>query len=206
MARRAFSLLEVVVAGSVMTVVMLFVAGATASSVGSANYDFAASRLAGDLRRSIDLLTSELRDAGGDEFNNDYVGAPLTYAAGGNATAVTFRRRIALNSVDSTTTLNNWGPQITYQLTNGIGEIAGNGLDDDGDGLVDESRLTRTQGALTTDVCDNVVAFTLQRAATSDSIQISLTLGRPYLNNGVRSFFAQVATTRVTLRNRPRTE
>ena len=206
MIRRAFSLLEVVVAGSVMTGVMLFVAGATSTSISAANYDMSASRITGDLRRSLDLMASELRDAGGDEFNNDYV-APQTYTAGGNAATISFRRRTALNTVDSTTTLNNWGTPISYQLSNGAGgEVAGNGTDDDGDGLVDEFRLTRTQNGVTTDVCDNVVTFTVSRDAASDDLQLRLVIARPYVANGLRSFLAQVGTTRVTLRNRPRTE
>lgn len=210
MTPRSMSLLEVVIAGGVLTTVLLFVGGATVSSVNAANFDMASTTISSNLHRSLDEITRELRDAGGDEFDNDYVTThPYATTAAITLPSVTFRRRIGLDAVAATDALNNWSAPITYQLADGVGEDSSNGVDDDGDGLVDERRLTRTQNGLTTTLSDDVVAFRVTRDPTTleaDELQVSLTLARGYVSGGRRSFLARTETVRVVLRNRPRAE
>lgn len=222
---RAFSLLEVIIAASIMTVVMLFVVGAMSTSLDAASFDMASTAITKDLRKSVDRINRDLRDAGGDEFNNNFV---TTHAPGAATTVptVSFRRRTGLNTMDSanvpitvaTSAATNWGGIISYQLAAGTNEIQGNAVDDDGDGLIDEQSLTRTEGGVTVMVVDNVLAFTVTRSIgvvppapevnplTDDELLVTLQVGRGYSSKGVRSILTQQAVTRVTLRNRARLE
>lgn len=205
--------MEVVVAASIMTMVMLFVVGAMNTSLNAANFDMAMTSVTKDLRTTSDRLTSELRDGGGDEFDNNYVTTHDPVTATVTAPAVSFRRRTGLLStgdgITAANTLNNWGPVITFALADSAGEVSGDGVDNDGDGLTDERSLMRTEGGATVMVVDNVMAFTVTRdptAQSSDELVISLTLGRSYVSNGTRSLILRTANSRVTLRNRPRAD
>jgi len=65
----------------------------------------------------------------------------------------------------------------------------------------------RTENGVTVMVVDNVMNFTVTRdptAQSSDELVITLALARSYVSNGTRSVLQQTATSRVTLRNRPR--
>lgn len=212
MARRAFTLVEVVIAASIMTVVMLFVVGAMNTSLTAANFDMAMTTINKDLRTSIDRITSELRDGGGDEFDNNYVTTHDPVTATVSAPTVSFRRRTGLSGAeDGLTAANsaalNWGPVITYALADSANEISGDGIDNDGDGLIDEQSLMRTENGLTVMLVDNVMAFDVTRdptAQSSDELVVTLTLGRAYVSNGTRNVLVQTVTSRVVLRNRPR--
>lgn len=211
--RRTFSLMEVVVAASIMTLVMLFVVGAMNTSLTAASFDMAMTAINKDLRTATDRLTSELRDAGGDEFDNNYVTTHDPVTATISVPTVSFRRRTGLlgegDGITNANTLNNWGPVVTYFLQDSANEASGDNDDDDGDGLIDERSLMRTENGTTVMIVDNVLNFAVTRdptAQSSDELVITLAIGRAYVSNGTRNVLQQTATSRVTLRNRPRAE
>jgi prepilin-type N-terminal cleavage/methylation domain-containing protein len=214
MARRAFTLIEVVIAASIMAIVMLFVVGAMNTSLTAANFDMAMTTLNKDLRTSIDRITSELRDGGGDEFDNNYVTTHDPVTATVSAPTVSFRRRTGLAGAEDglvagNSVALNWSPVITYALVDSANETSGDGVDDDNDGLIDERSLMRTENGVTVMVVDNVMAFDVTRdptAQSADELVITLVLGRAYISNGTRNVLVQTVTSRVVLRNRPRAE
>jgi len=210
---RAFTMMEVVVAAAIMTMVMLFVVGAMSTSLDASNFDMAMTGINKDLRTAADRMTSELRDAGGDEFNNNYVTTHDPETATVSVPTVSFRRRTGLlgegDGITNANTLNNWGPVVTYFLQDSANETSGDNDDDDGDGLIDERSLMRTENGTTVMVLDNVMNFVVTRdptAQSSDELVITLAVGRAYVSNGTRSVLQQTATSRVTLRNRPRAQ
>ena len=212
--RRAFTLMEVVVAAAIMSMVMLFVIGAMSTSLDASNFDMAMTSINKDLRTAADRLTSELRDAGGDEFDNNYVTTHDPVTATVSVPTVSFRRRTALlGEGDGVTAANsvasNWGPVVTYFLQDSANETSGDNDDDDGDGVIDERSLMRTENGLTVMVVDNVTNFLVTRdptAQSADELVITITVARAYVSNGTRNVLQQTATSRVTLRNRPRAE
>ena len=73
---------------------------------------------------------------------------------------------------------DTWSSDITYTLQAVPGEVAGNGVDDDGDGVVDEQQLVRMQDGETLVISEDVTAFTCTRNAGEYLITIDLTIAR----------------------------
>lgn len=72
-----------------------------------------------------------------------------------------------------------WSAPITYQLTMDEGELQ-NGIDDNGDGRIDEQLMTRTQNADQIKVAGNIKFQSLQFSLTSNNaVRISVTVEKP---------------------------
>lgn len=101
------------------------------------------------------------------------------------ASAITFHQRVGL-TWDAAL---DWTVPITYALGPSGAEIPANTLDDDGDGVVDEQQLLRTQDGTTQAIVDSVTALTFTRASGTNTIDVSLSITR-------YDAYVQQATTR----------
>jgi hypothetical protein len=93
-----------------------------------------------------------------------------------------------------------WGTPVTYSLAPSLGETPGNGIDEDGDTLVDEQTLVRTQDNQTAELADNVLALNFSHVQGEHMMRITLTMARPGRRNG--EVWMRNLSTVVAYRNR----
>jgi len=129
--RRGFSLVEVLISmamlgGLLGTLLMVVANGSSAARAGMARQS-----VEGAARRTLDRIASELVSAGRETLD------PQPAAPWGSA-SLTFQ---PLEGFDGEVV---WGAPRTFALVLGAGE-QDNGVDDDGDGLVDERALAFTR-------------------------------------------------------------
>jgi hypothetical protein len=112
-------------------------AGFTLDSTGKTYVQGSAgTRVRSDARRTIDRIAAE--------FENGGLGTLLPNPVGVAATDLVFQSATGVNVADNSIT---FGPSTRLQILYETGE-ANNGLDDDGDGLVDEGRVVLTRNYL----------------------------------------------------------
>ena len=66
------------------------------------------------------------------------------------------------------------------------GELPANGLDDDGDGTIDEQTIYRVQDGVSRPVLDGVTSFEVSRAAGSEVIEIEFQVVRRVTGGALR--------------------
>ncbi|MBI2901588.1 MAG: prepilin-type N-terminal cleavage/methylation domain-containing protein [Planctomycetes bacterium] len=160
--RRAFTLIEVMIATAILAVVVVMVYAMLKSSTDA----FAAGgRRAGlnkQARDLLDRLAAEIADAGVSTLQPPFPNG---------ATALTFRRNTGYTGGAIT-----FGAPITYAFAYEPGEYD-NGIDDNQDGRVDEGRLVRTENngdsvILSRDIAEGGITFT----QAGNTVRIVLTL------------------------------
>lgn len=129
--------------------------------------------LSSSTRRVMQRLTTEISASGQARDGTNYLTSHPPDATT-ITSSVTFHRRIGFAG-DAT----DWSPEITYALTDSPGEDPTNGIDDDGDGAIDERGLSRTQGGSTTLIVEGMTRFVVTRNNGSNLVTIDLTLARP---------------------------
>ncbi len=141
-------------------------------------------------RISADLRESGTDDDGGEHFTSH----PLTETT--LSSTLTFQRRIDFTG----NPLVDWGTPITYALVAEPGEIPANAVDDDGDGVVDEQRLTRTQDGVTVVIADRITWFLFSRQAGEFKVDFQVTVRRAFGPD--KAPVARVLTATVALANK----
>ncbi|MEM7165602.1 MAG: hypothetical protein AAF581_09060 [Planctomycetota bacterium] len=188
-----FTLLEMAISGTVLVVIL----GAVLLTLVNASAEVRAGVWETDLdvsaRRVVDRLAAEITTTGEDLDGTNFV---ISHPPGTTTTAseFTFRSRVALAG-----NAGDWSNPIRYALADSTGEIPDNGIDDDGDGAVDEQALTRTQDDIEKVVVDGVIAFTIVRNAGDHFVTLTLTLARP--NRIGMDALERTTTTSIRFRN-----
>lgn len=121
-------------------------------------------------RVSADLRESGTDDGGGEHFTSHPLIATTV------SSTLTFQKRIDLTG----NPMVDWGTPITYALTAEPGEIPANAVDDDGDGVVDEQRLTRTQDGVTVVIAERITRFLFSRQAGEFKVDFQVTVRRAF--------------------------
>ena len=153
------------------------------------------SDLDSSLRRVATRLNSDLKDSGSDSAGANYV-TSHSFTADTESTTLTFQRRIAFAG-----TAADWGPAITYTVAPSAGETPGNGADDDGDGVVDEQQITRTQNGEVVVIADGVTGLLFGRLAGEYLINYAITGARRIDTHSEAT--TRVLASSVALRNKP---
>ncbi|MFN0059683.1 MAG: type II secretion system protein J [Planctomycetota bacterium] len=148
------------------------------------------------LRSAVARIVEDVANSGTDESGVDHV---TSHPPGLETTAqqITLQRRIAMNGDPA-----DWSGNVTFDLQPAQNELPANGADDDGDGLVDEMRLMRTEaGGTPIVIADGVSALSITRTALNqNAITILLTVVRPTRPGANPA--SRTSTTTVALRNR----
>jgi len=119
-------------------------------------------------RQSLRAITNELRDSGfGDDGTDHVTSHPAVQTV--STDRVIFQRRMAFEGTPA-----DWSTPITFELVGSPGENAGNGIDDDNDGTVDERRLARTQDGATTILADGFDVMNITRQLGENWLQVTL--------------------------------
>ncbi|MBI5369155.1 MAG: prepilin-type N-terminal cleavage/methylation domain-containing protein [Planctomycetes bacterium] len=184
--RAAFTLIELMIACAILAGLVLATMMIVVRSSAVSETDALINVLESDARRAVDQIAHDLRQAGE---------TTLVPTAPTNATSLAFKTNLGYSLAGV-----QWGPLVTYAVAYENGET-NNGVDDNRNGLIDESVVTRSVsgGAATTIVRyvrENGLNFTWN-AATS-TLQIRLTLERLGPDNRPVS---RTASTSVMLRN-----
>jgi hypothetical protein len=118
---------------------------------------------------SLQRITDELKDSGEDLDGTPHVSS---HPPGQTTTAsqVIFQRRVAFNG-----DANDWEASITYRLEPLSGESV-DGVDNDGDGLVDEQKLVRVTSSGSIDVAHNVVSLQFTRLPGENVLRIAISV------------------------------
>lgn len=130
--RRGFTLLEVVLSLGLLVLVMGGVMQVTLTSQGAVRESMAQVRLLQRSRRAVDTMVAEVSSAGRGTITPALL-APL----GGSTIDFQKSEGYAGGAVQ-------WSPVVRYAFEYAPGEVD-NGLDDNGNGLVDEGALVRTE-------------------------------------------------------------
>jgi len=161
-----FSLLETMVAAIILMVMLLAMIGVLAQ--GQDTFNTLAARAYTQMRvqGAIDEMVKEMRNG---SLGNLTTGSPAQFVLAG----VTYDDITLLPVVGVQSGGMVFGPAVRYRFEVDSGEDANPGVDDDGDGLVDEGNLIRSTGGSETVVCSRVkdVGFTL----SNDQLHITLT-------------------------------
>ena len=184
--QKGFTLIEVVISAGILAIMMVVVYALLASSTRSFQQQSVQVWLDGNARDQCDRISRELLDAGRSTL------FPLNP---NNSTTLSFQRVTGFTGGALV-----YGPVIQYSWVLDPAETD-NGVDDDGDGLVDEGRLIRTEAGQTVILIRDALqedGLQFTRLAGQDSVNITLTLQR---RDGSRTVVTRVATTTVRLRN-----
>jgi len=122
------------------------------------------------LRHALEFMASEIKDSGEDVDGTPHVTTHPPDVTTEQA-SISFQKRIAFAGETA-----DWDTAIEYKLVAEPGENPSNGIDDDGNGLVDEKALVRVNGQETTTLAHNVGSVKFTRAAKSNAIDITLVI------------------------------
>ena len=191
--RSGFTLFEVAVAVVVGMIVALGAWMLLDRSASAVRSGMESVYLDSTLQRVLLRVAHELRDSGTDGTVDHAISHPRVSTT--TLGSVTFETRVGFAG-----TTADWSTPITYQLVDSGSEAVGNGVDDDGDGVVDEGRLVRIQDSETLSIAEDVTGFLVARVAGEDVIRVTVTASTSLDRNEapvVRSLSSFVA-----LRNR----
>ncbi len=198
MKRRGLTLVEVVVSTAITAVMLLLLGQVLHGNANATRFDLATTEAGAGARKAIRRLAEELANSGADD-TAAHVTPNRTDGTTTPVQVITFQPRIGVTG----DAVADWGTSITYQLQDSPGEIPGNGLDDDRDGVTDERALVRISGAITIAIDHGVTAFEIERAPNTDAIQIRITVARGYgLSTDAIPVTRTISTT-IRVRNRP---
>ncbi len=190
-----FTLVEVIAVLSLLIVISLTTWNTFRSATTEVQISIWETDLDASLRKAILRIAGELADSGNDVDGTEYVVShPRT--ASTSLDSVDFHQRIALTSVPAT----DWGTTVSYQLFDSPGEVNGNGIDDNNNGMVDEQMLVRIQDGQEVVIASGVSSFAVIRNSGEDFVTVQLTIVRPNVND-MPQLTRTLATT-VALRNR----
>ncbi len=190
-----FTLIEVIAVLSLLVVIFLTTWNTFREATAEVQVSIWETDLDADLRKSIFRISGELKDSGSDTDGTDYV-ISHPRAEFTELPSVMFQKRLALSGVPA----DDWSSEITYQLADAPGEDGNNGIDDDGDGIVDERTLVRIQDDVETVIANGVSSFVITRNAGDDFLTIQVTIARPNIND--LPHLSRTLATTVALRNR----
>lgn len=146
---RGFTLLEVTISVAILAGIVSIVFGTFGVMGDTFAQESVHASLNAQARQIFDRIGTDLRDAGVNTFSP---------AAPADSTTLTFRRNISFQNGAIT-----YGDPVTCAFQYAPGETD-NGLDDNGDGRVDEGMLVRTEGGapveLSLDLVENGITFT----------------------------------------------
>lgn len=213
---RAFSLIEVLLASSMLIVVLGVMTLMVEKNAEAAKFDLASGAAGHGGRKILQQISRELVEAGGDEFGNEWLtshayglttAAPVPPAA--PFSTLTFRTRTSSDVVAAADAADNWSTVITYSVQASPGEIPNNALDDDNDGLVDEQTLVRTQDGATVVLDQGVLRFQVSRDGVNNPDQVRLLIevgrGHDVRPGATTRFVSRVFETTLLVRNRAQT-
>ena len=190
-----FTLVEVIAVLSLLIVISLTTWNTFRAATAEVQISIWETDLDATLRKAILRISGELADSGNDVDGTEYLAShPRT--ASTSLDSVAFRQRIALTSVPAT----DWGTPIRYQLSDSPGEVNGNNIDDDNNGMVDEQILVRIQDGQEVVIASGVSSFTVIRNSGEDFVTVQLTIVRPNVNDLPQ--LTRTLSTTVGLRNR----
>lgn len=193
--RDGFTLLEIVIAIAILALTFTL-AWATFDETGS---EVVATIRETDvdtsLRRTLFLVQDELSNSGTGFDGTERV-ASHPSDEDTTASSVEFQVRTGLTGVPA----DDWGSQITFELVEEEGEDSDNGVDDDGDGIVDEQVLVRTQDGETRVFTTGVTEFTVTRVEGEDFVTVQVTLAR--VGRSDETPYSRTLSSRVSFSNR----
>jgi len=186
-------LIEVAIAVALFSVVTLVVWNIVGRTGRAVRTGFTAAEIDTTLRRAVDRVQEDLRVSGSAGDGTDHVSShPITSLT--SAAAITFRKRTGVEDTE-------WGAPITYGLGTSLGEVADNGVDDDGDGVVDERTLVRSQGTEAIVIADNLTAAVFTRPRGEYRVDIRFTVARFVPDDNALA--SRTVNSTVALRNKP---
>lgn len=213
--RQGLTLVEVVISLGILLGIMLVVTATVGETASLTAQENAFADAARETRGLLQQVVRELSDSGFHAAGLDHVVVPGRGVTTANGSSLDFQRRIALSGVETTdwegytssvpvTTAPN--VRIVYDLTAAPGELPGNGVDEDRDGLVDEQRLRRRRmqgtnpltGSQSVILSEAVTLFRVDRVAGSDLITVTIETGRSFAGKGK----AEAARMRLSARSR----
>jgi len=170
MKRSGLTLLEVVIASAILAMLTSLLYVTLKSSTDGYTAGSLQAGLNAQSRNLLEDMSWDLADAG--------VGT-LSPAFASGSTTLTFQRNVGYSSGAIA-----FGSSITYAFAYEPGE-SDNGLDDNGDGRIDEGRLIRTENGdsvvVSRDLSENGILFT----QTGNTVRVQLTLEKPDDRGGV---------------------
>ena len=184
---------------SISTAVFVLVVGVVWVLLGESSDALNAAMSSGHIdtthRRVLQRIGEDLMNSGTDKSGAEHVVShPVDVAT--TLDSLTFRRRQAFEG-----TPDDWSEDITYASSPSGGGVPGNGTDDDGDGVIDELQLTRTQGSETVALADGITDLSFLRNQDEYVVSVNVTVGRRLKVN--QEPVQRTVRTSVALRNQP---
>jgi len=168
---RAFTLIEIMISVAVFAILVIGIYAALSATQNLYVAGVTRQTIQDRVRKALNDIALELRQA------NSGAAVPLTFGTAGTGgdQSVTFQMCTGFSAGAAT-----YGTPITYTTINGDND-ADNGLDDNGNHLVDERKLVRVQGVRTILIADYVKEGTLRftrspAVGTVQTIRVDLTL------------------------------
>ncbi len=190
-----FTLLEIAVALALFASLFVGawqVVGLCATSLHSSQV---AAELDTTIQKIYSRISSELRESGTDDGGGEhFTSHPLVATT--VASTLTFQTRIDFTG----NPMADWGTPITYALVAEPGEIPANAVDDDGDGVVDEQRLVRTQDGETVVLAERITQLLFSRRAGEFKVDFQVTVTRAVGSDP--TLVTRVLTATVALENK----
>jgi len=192
--RRGTSLLELVIALSLTVTLLLLAIYLVRGAGDSLESGISSNEIDGMLRRALGRVNEDLQLSGSATDGADQViSHPIAVTT--DTDSITFRRRIGLAEDSS-----DWSTPITYSLLPSMNELAANGYDDDGDGLIDERILVRSQDSDLSVVADNITSATFRRDPGEYRVDVAFTVAKASRHEG--DVISRTVESTVALRNR----
>ena len=192
--RSGFTIVEFAVTfglAVMLTMIAVYLAEGAGDSLRSG---LAANEIDTTLRRVVGRINEDMQLSGSTEFGADQV-ASHPIGIDTTASSITFKRRVGVSGYAS-----DWSEQITYSLLPSMNELPNNGIDDDGDGVIDERILVRSENTALTVLADNITTAVFSRNSGEYRIDIAFTVARASQADG--GLTSRTLETTVALRNR----
>jgi prepilin-type N-terminal cleavage/methylation domain-containing protein len=168
---RAFTLIEIMISSAVLAILVIGIYAALSATQTLYVAGVTRQTIQDRVRKALNDIALELRQA------NSGAAVPLTFGTAGTAgdQSVTFQMCTGFAAGAAT-----YGPAVTFTSINGDGETD-NGVDENGNRMIDERKLVRIQGTRTTLLADYLkegsLRFTRSPAVgTVQTIRVDLTL------------------------------
>jgi len=170
--RRGFSLLELVIAVTLSGVLLLACWRMFSETSDVVRHNVWSTGMDGSLRQAVERISEELKDSGADPDGTEHVPSHPSSRASTLAW-VDFQRRVAFTGDSS-----DWSTTIRYSLAAYANENAGNSVDDDGDGVVDEQQLVRSQDGTSEIISHDVTRLEFSRAVEQPGVSFLIEISR----------------------------